>query len=50
MIAFIRLLCGQRWIRLDLFGPPAEDEVELRRQRLLNPQGAVIVEGGDPVR
>jgi hypothetical protein len=46
----VRLLAGERRVLPDLLAPLAEHEVELRRQRLLYPQRAVIVERGDAVR
>jgi hypothetical protein len=43
------LLVAQRRVGLGHLREPPEDEVELDRHRLLAPQRAVVVEGGDPL-
>jgi hypothetical protein len=44
-----RLAFAQLGLRRRHLGEPAEDEVRLDRDGLLAPQGAVVVEDGDPL-
>jgi hypothetical protein len=45
----VRLLVGEGGIGAGLFGHAEQGEVELDGDRLLRPQGAVVVERGDPL-